>query len=593
MKNQNKTPGDYGTSTVQNQFLKKLRETQAEEIERARIEADNTFFSGLPLIKKMSARKCLAIDISTHHIKYLIYKKSGTAVHVLKSGVEEIPTDGANRYRSLELSLKYLRSRFYKKSMDVQVTFFSPDINIRPMVLPNLKPDELKNSILYKNKTDLPNFSENDYWRYQVLETYTENDVEKCKVLVTVAPAELVDFHMDVLLKSGIKPSYLIPKPFSFSAAYRQMVRLKGNDVLVDIEDDITQICFFADGKLQYVRNFAIGANNLKKAIASSGSGPESVAGNGDNGAGEKSNADPAQSIRERLQNQVKSLKNKQNPLLQVLMSEINRSLEFFKSGNNQVEMNNLFISGQGLKIEAVFPYIKNRLQHPVYALVPKFESDLDDDTSFSEYTAVLGAALFSEKELNMVPKEYRTREIFRNLNVLVTFLILLTAGWGSFSFWYKAKELHDYSRLSVETQKNYYRLNPVEVQYHETLQQIGALDHERSQLLKMVTPDPELLRTLKLFSNEVPANIRLTELQFAPAPKEIPPDGQTTDPEAYRFQVEIIGQVTGDYLNGDVILINFMNHLENLRHFKKLKLQKKTKQIENKLYEFEIEGFL
>ncbi len=581
----------------QNSFIEKLQESREEKVEAESIKLANTFYRRLPFLKNLSARKRLAIDINTDRVLYAVVKKSGSYVQVLNHGVEPLGTEELDRYRSIEMTLKYLRSKVYRKNMEIHVSFFSPDINIRQVILPYLKSADLEKAILYKNRTEIPNFGDRDYWKYQVLEVFREDGVEKCKTLVTIVPEEVIEIHLDLLNRAGLKPAVLIPRSYALTAAYQAIVKgakNDGNDVLVDIGTDTTQICFYVGGQLNYVRNFAVGANNLRKAIRAPGSSPE-VKPQPQNGSSDEPVPPVQGNIRERLRSKVQVLKTKQNPLLQVLLSEIMRSLEFFKGKKRQTPIHKLFISGQGLKIESVIPYLKHRLPYPVYPLVPRFQPGTTEPFLNSEHLATIGTALFEDKKLNMLPSEFRTRELYRNLSILTVAMILIFGVFASFMYLNKKEEVTQFRQLISEIQAQYDQLNPAEKQYREIVQQINQLAVQKRQLLASIKRVPELLQVLKLFSNEVPPEIRLTGLYFEPiqpAQKGKTEQNSPAVPE-FKYKINIVGRITGDYLMGDIILMDFMNHLRELQYFRRIDLVDKRKQVENKLFEFEIEMYL
>ncbi len=584
-------------SVNRDELLRKLGGNGQDNNSQSGHEMKDEYFAGLPFMKRLSAKNSLAIDIATDRIYYLTARKSMGSVQVKEWGVEILNTDEVDRYRSIEMTLKYIRSKFYRAGMTVDVGFFSPDINVRQVVVPKLKQAELEKAILYKNKTDLANFGDDSVWKYEILETFKENDTEKLLVLVTVVPGEVVDLYLDILRRSGLKPGSLIPRPFAFLAAYRSMVKQPGNDVVVDISGDITQIAFIADGKLRHIRNFGIGAINLNNVVASGEEMADNRADSFPDNDGPAPEPDGS-NLRERLLAKVQSLKSRQNPLLQVLLGEILRSLEFFRGRKEQYSINNVYISGAGLKLEAVYSYLKNRINYPLYKLTPCFSNTGADSGDTTEFVGVLGVGLSEDKNLNMVPAEFTVREKFRNLNMLLAVLLVMAfAGMGYQSF-YQHSQVSQFRAKVSTLNARYEKLNPVERIYQEFLKNINSVERQKIQLVSPVKPVPQLFQVMKLFSNEVPPEMRLTALRFTfyqppMAKRKAPQNGSAAPENPYKYRVGIVGQISGDYLMGDVQLINFINHLNDLHYFKKIKLLNKIKQPENKLFEFELEAYL
>ncbi|GAB4333793.1 MAG: hypothetical protein Kow0037_12140 [Calditrichia bacterium] len=580
------------------ELIRRLQENHQENDGRKETAYEDVFYKPLSLFDKLNARQVLSIDIETDRIYYISGKKVKNRFQILKWGVEDLTGDEADRYRSIEIALSYIKSYVYKNGMDVCVGFFSPDINIRQVILPRLKPAELHKTILYKNKTDLPHFDESMVWHYEILEQFKENDADKLRALVTVIPREVIDIHLELFKRAGLKIDMLVPRPYAIWSLYNHMVKNKGNDVVVDIGTDTTEVAFFMDGKLRFVRNFAIGANNLQKAIQNGdGELVEWEKNNSPEESENKPETEAQSSIRERLLKRVQHLKSKHNPILQVLHSEIVRSLEFFRGPKNEYPISRIYLSGPGAKLEAVLPFLKNRIRHPLVMIAPKFSQDQKVFNEVVEYGSVLGIALLNNKKLNMLPEEFRTRELFKKLNISAILVVLILCGFMIYHTFLKYEEVDAFKRTIANIEEQYLKMNPVETNFRQTSQKINEVQAEIEKLKQPLKYHPELLQTLKLFSNEVPPDIRLTMLSFKPygatSLRSRPQKTTGQSEEKYRYAVFLAGQISSDYLMGDVILINFINHLQDLKFFKKIRLLTKHKDPEEQTFAFQIEAYL
>ncbi len=574
------------------ELLKRLTKSEEAKVEKELERINNKFYRNLPFLQKLSAKKCLMIDIGTDKIFYIVARRSSKSIQVKNWGEEDLSVEEFDRYRSLEIALKYIRSHIYKPGMSVRISFFSPDINIRQVVLPKLKTPDLEKTILYKNKSELPYFDENTVWNYQILETFTEDNIQKVRVLVTVVPNEILDIYLDIFQKVGLKPDCLIPRPFALFGVYLHMVGSIQNDVIIDIGNDVTQICFVVDRKLRFVRNFAIGANNLQKAI-SNGNIKEV-----DLKLDITDSQNTRENIRDRLLQKVQIFKSNQNPLLQVLLSEILRSLEFFQGKNSQYPINNIYITGAGLKIKSVFHYLKNRIHYPVNMLVPQFSQNSTFPAECTEYVGALGTGLINVKEVNLIPSEYRKRELFKNLNILLTVLLIMFSSTATYYTIQLKEKVNHYFQLIENTREHYLELNPIEKRYQEIIKQINLLNKETNRLISIVKPVDELLQVLKLFSNEVPPDIRLTSIEFNKYHQKITSKRESqnltnSEMNTPKYQVRITGRIFGDYLMGDIKLIDFINRLNELHFFKSVQIVTKRKNPQDSFLEFELETLL
>ncbi|MFZ0388919.1 MAG: pilus assembly protein PilM [Calditrichia bacterium] len=549
------------------------------------------FYRPLPFKNRIMAKKLLLLDIGTDSVYYLVARKFKEKMYVQQWGMESLQHDQLDRYRSLEVALKLIREKVYRSGMAVQVSFFSPDINIRQLVVPHLKDAEIEKIILYKNKSDLPSFTEDTLWKYEVLEKFNEGNTPKVRVLVLVVPREVVKMHMDILQQAGLAPEVLLPRPFAFRGAYQELIHHKEVDILIDISSDTTQICFMKNGNLTLVRNFAVGISNLQKAIAN---------GNGNASKEEKAERESsdtgevnASDLKARLHQKVNKLKSHHNPLLQELLSEILRSVEFFKSKNSGHEISHVYLSGEGVKLSSLFTYLKYNLPYPVDWLSLQFSEENTIHTQYSEYAGSLGIGLASAGRMNLVPKEIRSRQLFRNLSFFALLVMLAAGGLMALHTFSLKKQISILQSRTLETEQAYLNLDPLEQQYQDELKIVKETQNEKNLLLAPVKPVPELIEVMKLFSNELPEQVRLNRLQFNTIPPAAGKKNIAAEQQNSRYRIKAIGIIKGDYLVADVNLINFIQHLKHLNYFRDIRLVSKSKQADKQRFEFEIECFL
>jgi len=297
--------------------------------------------------------------------------------------------------------------------------------------------------------------------------------------------------------------------------------------------------------------------------------------------------------IRKRLLKRVRDLQNKQNPVLQMFLSEILRSIEFFQTQKKGEQARRILLTGYGLRKESIFPYLRNRLNLPAFLLMPQLEAAEEDSRNFGEYFAAIGVALQDRKGFNLVPQEFRQRELYRNINVVLALFFFFSLAGGSYYVYREDQLLHKKARLLQKYQKQYQDLNPVERIYKNFAAQINQVKQEEKKIIAFRGKQPPLLNILRLFSNETPPEIRLRSLQFGKfTGRAITRRKGKVTKMNYPFQINVAGVVKGDFLLGDVTLINFIDRLANLGYFKKIKLIHKEKNPKLKTIEFEFMTF-
>lgn len=556
------------------------------------------FNSKLKLFKRLNARPGLAIDIDNDKITYIEFKKSNQKIQVEKCGVQTFDP-GMDRYKAMQLTLTNLKSRIYKHGMKVYVGFFSPDINIRQIILPKTKKkSDLKSAIFFKNQNDLPNFSKESIWNYQISEEFSEEGVKKLRVLVVTVPHEVVRMYMEILINVGMRPEKLVPRPIALATAYNTMIPEPDNDLVVVISTFFTQICYFRNGKLQFFRNAALGVSNIQKAMEEKNNGSLSV---NDELKKLAKKEEPVQkkdistAIKERLFNKVKESKTEENSIIKMLYSEIKRSVDYINNIFPNEKIKRTFVSGIGIQEKEIMEYLQEQFNDSIVLLKPQFSSTEINTNRYGEYFNALGTSLQVGKEFDTIPFQYKSSQVFKNVNILlITLLFLSMAGAFSFSSFQKydyVKHLNTLAQLGQQ----YQRLNPIQARYDDTILEYSEVQKDKNALLGFMKKTPELLEVLRLFSNETPPFIILNEVNFEEyiPPKAIKNNKVQATKSNYEYRITLAGQIKSDFQMGDVILINFMNQLNDLNYFEEIKMTNKRKEMDRGLFEFWLELLL
>jgi len=558
----------------------------------------NQFFEELSLIQNLSSQTFLGLDIDTDKLRYVVVKKSGDLILAKSWGSQLFPTEESDRFKALQIALENVKAKVYRPNMQVHASIYSPDINIRQIVIPKVeKKSDLEKAIYFKNKSDLHNFDEKSVSTHKILNEVEEQEITKLRIMCIVVPGNLVERYMFLFRHLKIDVKDLVPRPAAVQAAYAKMIRYPVRDLVIDISYDFTQICFMRYGRLEYVRNLGIGSHNLEKSIHEGGKGQANkdddltLSASPEAEKDQKSN--PQDKIRQRLLSKIKDLKTKQNPVLHTFFSEILRSLAHLQKKGSKEFIERIFITGYGIKKESLLPYLRNRLHMPVIVLSPLFEAGASS-VEFGDYFTAFGAFTQEEKSYSLLPKHFKTQFIFSRLNLLLsTTIVLSMIGLTYFSF-LKGQAIGSQEELAAMYQKQYDAINPAEKKYKDTFSQINVLQAEKLSLLNMVKKPSPVTELLRVFSNETPKEIRMQRIEFS----EIKPLGNKAAaqpkpapaPGGLKYQATIVGSIASDNILADVILVNYINHLRDLGYFKTINLIHTGKQSSDGRTEFQLE---
>ena len=593
-----KSQADVTTQAKEKKQPSPLNNLKVKKSEVEAVDVFNRFNAKLSLVKTLNARSCLALDIDNDKISYIKAKKTGDKIQVQKCGMQTLDT-GMDRFKTIHLALANLKSRIYKRGMKIYVSFDSPDINVRQIVVPKTKKkSDFESAIFFKNQNDLSNFNEKSIWNYQTLEEVSEEGTKKLRVLVTTIPYEVVRMYMEILINVGLRPERLVPRPLAVQTAYTTMVPESDNDMVVVISTFFTQIYYFRNGKLQFFRNAALGVSNIQKALDEKGNGSLSVNSESNKSSDEKKPiqlVDMSISIKERLLKKVEESKTEDNSVIRMLYSEIKRSIDYINLTYPTEKIKRTFVTGGGIQAREIMGYLQKQFDDSLVMLKPQFSSSEVNTSRYGEYFTALGTSLQVGNEFDAVPAQYKTSQVLRNANtLLITLLFLGLAGAGSYSYFQKYEYIKNQNDLA-QLEQQYKVLNPIQTKYDDLVLEYNRVQRNKNEFLGFIKKTPKLLEALRLFSNETPPFIILNEMKFETyaLPKVIQKNKSLATKPLYKYKITVAGQIKSDFQMGDVILINFMNQLNDLNYFKEIKLVDKRKQMDKSLFEFWLELLL
>jgi len=367
------------------------------------------------------------------------------------------------------------------------------------------------------------------------------------------------------------------------------MVFRPGRDLLIDIGYDLTQMCFVKNGRVEYIRNVSIGARNLEVTIRSNVQENEQA-----KAGAQSSDADMlsqnADEVRGRLLNRIKDLKKKQNPVLHTFFSEILRSMAFFQGKDVQQYIERIFVTGYGIRKESLMPYLKSRLSIPLFILTPQFEDRDQRTIEYGEYFSTLGTTLEAAPGANILPPSYKSKAVFKKLNIGLTTLFIIVALLLALISSGQYKLISQKRKMISQATTEYNKLNPIENKYQEVQSLISDVNDKNKELRGYIQSRPPVVEVLRLLSNEIPKGIHLEKINFVRINTGVDKSEFKND---YLFQMDINGIITTDPLMSDVVLINFVNKLDALKYFKHIELLNKLKETEKRTTRFSIRVFL
>lgn len=558
-------------------------------------DAQLLFLNKFPnILAKLKSKSVLVIEIDQSEIRILHLVKSK---HLYNIGTWTTQSLTQTNIEKTDEELSALRKLIDKKLLNISeviLTLHGPEVIIRTITVPKLKGKELKEAVYWKNKNELSNISDEALYDYEIIGEKEEKNKKVYTILTILARDAFIRKKIRLLNELNIYPQYVFTKPIALTSALKHLTNKwaleEKTTVLAEIGRETTLLCFFKDGKLEFVRSLMFGSDKIDRALNNPIKLKDKTI---------KINPNNLNIYKQRhgivlelLENTTKSffpyrqLFNFIQPILQMFVSELKRSFTFYLNSYEREKIDLFFITGSGTKLKNIDKYLQLKLEVPVYSIAPAFPSILQNEYKLGyEYTACFGAGARELKNFNFLPEDIKKENKYRQsqnslkLAVLLIFISILV--YSSLLYFEKEKYTKDLSNR----ESRYEKLHPSELKYQEVLDKIKAQEKKKRELLGNVSIHSKLKDILKIFSNITPKDIALTSIDYVEAGAGKLFEGIKREESL----VEVKGTVYKNFLSADITLIEFINALKKLNYFREITLVDKTKRIEDKIFLFKI----
>jgi type IV pilus assembly protein PilM len=553
------------------------------------------------LLKELHMTEVIGLDIGSHSIKLIGLRMTSKGPFLTHAGIKEIPygveKEDVNAFSEI---LKALVKEVGLKSKKVNLVVSGPGVQIKRISVPSLPKAELKEAVRWEIKEQLPFPVETAQIDFHILNEYVEDNVKKLALITVACQKHLIDRTLSIVKGAGLEPIHLDVGPFALWNTLSVWDQLKKEEIvaLVDMGAEETGIYIFKDKILQFSREVTPGGTDITRAIMDGiGSDGEPVL-LFERAEGMKQEMGiPSESFQEALRQAQDALQQAKNttlskisflvrPVLEKLVAEIGRSLEYYRNLFNEEQIDRLLLTGGGANLKNIVSFLASELRLPVEHFNPLgnilFDLKQIDiqllEQSGSIFTIAAGIALPDPKRIELLP----AKEPFLSKIKVGKLVPILTPGIIFFIFlaiiWYTNGQV-----TTVQKERD---AKVAKVENLDTLQAKLKLLKEKDLQIKenislfpssMIVPIP-YRDILKEVSHMLPDNVTLTLL--AVQYKEKPSKGESQTDEGRELHMS--GLTFGNDMNCLTSLALIIERLERSSLFKNVKLMSAD---ENKLY--------
>lgn len=303
----------------------------------------------------------IGIDFGNHSVKAVQLRDLDSAPSLVSFASQPTPVGVINsedeeHQKQLAEALKILfdEGRFKTRNAVVALPEFS--IFTRFLEFPGVKEDELDDAVHWQAKQVVP-IPINEVQTSWILLGRDEAR-NAYRVLLVAAPKKLIDLYVKILQMAKIEP---VAVETEGVAAGRAVYRSGGaqNAVILDFGSQSTDMGIMSNGDLIFSQSISVGADALTRAVAADFSFDYTQAEEYKRNYG----LDPSQ-VEGKIYNSLK-------PVMDSIVSEIRRGVEFYKSRTLLAPPDQYMLIGDGALLPGLVPYIAQEMNSTVMLADP------------------------------------------------------------------------------------------------------------------------------------------------------------------------------------------------------------------------------
>ncbi len=561
-----------------------------------------------PTLSVSRAEKSVGLDIGFHDIKVVELVKSGKGFHITKFSIREVPAailQQKNRAGLLGDMIKKMFSDAKIKDSPVYLSITGHNVIIRNATLPKMPPEELVDAAKWNAKEEV--LFDLDK---AVVDNYVMGETQKegatfLDLLSVIVREDVVDFMVSIARSAGLQPRGVTVVPIALWD-YDQAVNIQQPGTVtsyVDMGAERTRIYFVCDGRILFSREIPSGGKNLTSCLVGEyelEGGKTAVIDElraeqikktfgypAENDQGKTEEGVPLSLIRERME-----------PTLVKQVTEMDRSIEYFKNQYRKDSVDRLILSGGGVGLSGMYKFLKDNLDLEIDRCNVFMQAEVQDDSLSKDkmklygpsLTVAAGLALGKCDKINVLPEKYRP-----SLKKSLVKLAPLAAAFVLFAALYAYSS---HLRGGVTSQKNLLQdqkiaLAKLQIQAPELekpMQQLKALQDTKKELgkeksqLPGSTPFPfEFDRVFSELALLTPGNVAISQISFAAKgsgeeekeEEDLTSSGKADISGLERIKIE--GQIFGGGLKVQNSLRVLLQELKNSPVFLNIKLIKSS----------------
>jgi type IV pilus assembly protein PilM len=472
------------------------------------------------------------LDLGTRALKYVILKKTARGLKLIHCGIRPIPKasiDANEEDQSALLSQLLQQTLKSKKLRNTLLTTAVSGLEVmfHNVRVPKMARKELKQAIPWACRKDLPFPLESSVIEFKIIADSQKNSDGKLDVLVIAAQQSLVSKHLNVLTNAQVTPAKVSTVPVALWNLFRLAVKrdIEKCYAVIDIGAASSHIVIINNGQLEFAREITIASDDFSEALTGSIfiDGKEiSLSGDradqikreygfpveGDEGFTEEGIP-------------LKEISVMMGPVLERLVNEIQRTIEFYKEKFRIEDVEKIFLTGGGSFIKNLCPNLARELNSKVEILNPfeiistkKIANQEELEKLGPRFAVSVGLALDTNKELNLLPQALRGAHTFQYLKKMFGYLFVILLLFMTFLSQDISQQITKIDREFKRIQKEYKMAESKRQQFVKLQNRLTTLKAMRDNYKEKMQINLSASNHLKVISHLIPKNVALTSFK-------------------------------------------------------------------------------
>ncbi len=502
----------------------------------------------------------LVIEISQKLAILSVSVKNGVKINALK-------TNAFSKDKRDDSILAAIKDFIIENNIEHKKAIFVPSLEsvvVKRIQIPAVPDSELHEAIKWQIKDDISFDLSNAIIDYSIIKKTAKEDGSKLLDIVCVAAKE-EEIRQQVLLlkKAGLDCLAVSISPFGYVKIIDKYLLPKTDvpEAVLNIDTTNCYIAIYKNSKLEFYRELPISINKFKESL-------RGVLGS------EKGKIELSSDEIEEILSEVgipiedSSYKQKisfmqilslQRPVLERLIIEIKRSLSYYDTEYSGGMVNKVLIAGGALKIPNLDKFLAKELGLNIESLILKDKlvtTSNINQMDLSESYASLGLVFDYAKQINLMPYEFRTRQIENVEKVSLRWVVFIAILLLAMSFLFTRARIGILSRSLNNAKFHLSTLFPLK----EISENLNALNNFISGIKRTRPPAGIILKKL---SNLVGRELFFSQLSI---------DCETMDGSISGF-VRTLNQ------NPDTILTEFISAMKSSGYFRDANISNVSKE--------------